>query len=117
MEQPIEQFLVVVQQGVQFVRECKHHMVIRRINDLRPALVNPDFLIDCLAVGAVPVTAGIVVDFRMPAFCADADVIPKAAGFASDDGICRFFLDLRLEGAAFAESIIRILEYFLYFKA
>ncbi len=58
-------------------------------------------LIDCLAVRAVPVPAGIRVDFCVPAFRADTDVVPKGTCFALDDSVRRLFLDGGLEDAAF----------------
>ena len=69
-------------------------MKVGGVNNFRPAFVNPDLFIDSLTIGAVPVTAGIVVDFYMPAFCALADAAANAAGFTVSYGTCSFFLHL-----------------------
>jgi len=92
-------------------------MEIRGVDHFGPALVNPDFFIDGLAVRAVPVAAGIIMDFCVAALGTDTDIAAKVAGFAPDDGTSCLFLDLGLEGGAFAESAIGIPENFLYFKA
>ena len=55
---------------------------------------SPDLFIDSLTIGAVPVTAGIVVDFYMPAFCAFTDAIAEFSGFAVHDGFGSLFLDI-----------------------
>lgn len=34
------------------MRKSKYHMEIRRVNDLSPALIHPDFLLHSLTVGA-----------------------------------------------------------------
>ena len=45
----------------------KHHMKVRGINDLCFSFIHPEFLQDRLAVGAVTVAAGVVMDFHVPA--------------------------------------------------
>lgn len=50
------------------MRKSKYHMEIRRVNDLSPALIHPEFLLHSLTVGAVTVAAGIIVKFNMTAF-------------------------------------------------
>ena len=52
------------------MRKRKNHMEVRGINDFGPALIHLDFFLDGLAVGAVTVTAGILVDFHVPAIAA-----------------------------------------------
>ena len=69
-------------------------MKVGGVNDFRPAFVYPDLFIDSLTIGAVPVTAGIVVDFYMPAFCAFTDAIAEFSGFAVHDGFGSLFLDI-----------------------
>ncbi len=85
MEQPVEKLLITVDQRVEFVRKCKYHMEVRGINDFRPAFIHPDFFQDGLTVGAVPVAAGIIVEFHVSAFAALADIDPKPAGLAGED--------------------------------
>ena len=46
--------------------QCKNHMKVRRINDLCPAFVHPDFLLYGLTVWTAAVTAGIVMEFHVP---------------------------------------------------
>ena len=64
----IQKLLVTVNERIQFMRKSKYHMEIRRVNDLSPALIHPDFLLHSLTVGAVTVAAGIIVKFNMTAF-------------------------------------------------
>lgn len=85
MEQPVEKLLVTVEQRVEFVGERKHHMEVRGINDFRPAFINPDLFEHSLTDGAVPVPAGIIVEFHVSAFAALTDVDPKPAGLAGED--------------------------------
>ena len=92
MQEAVEELLVAVQKRVQVMGEGKDHMEIRGIDHLRTALIHPDQRVDCLAVGANAVPAGIVVGFGMPALCADTDVAPTFFGFAADDGECGILL-------------------------
>lgn len=85
MEQPVKKLLIAVDQRVEFVRECKHHMEVRGVNDFRPAFINPDFFKYSLTDGAVPVPAGIIVEFHVSAFAARTDIDPKSAGLAGKD--------------------------------
>lgn len=70
----------------------KDHMEIRGIDDFRPTFVHPDFLVYSLTDGAVPVPAGIIVDFCMPAFGADADITAALFRFTTDDSLRSFLL-------------------------
>ena len=45
-----------------------------------------------LAVGTVPVPAGILVEFHVPAFPARADIDTKSSGFAGKDCMGSFLL-------------------------
>ena len=92
MEKAVKKLLIPVNQGIKFVRECKHHMEVRGANDFRPALVHPEFFADSLTDGTVPVTAGILVEFHVPAFPARADIDTKSSGFAGKDCMGSFLL-------------------------
>ena len=85
MEQPVKKLLIAGDQRVEFVRERKHHMEVRGVNDFRPAFINPDLFQDSLTAGTVPVTAGIIVEFHLPAFAALADIYSKPAGLTGAD--------------------------------
>ena len=85
MEQPVEKLLITVNQRVEFMRERKHHMEVRGVNDFRPAFINPDFFAYSLTDGAVPVPAGIIVEFQVSAFAALTDIDSKPAGLAGKD--------------------------------
>lgn len=98
------------------MRECEYHMEIWGINDLSPAFVHPDFLLDCLTVGAVTVTAGIIVHFHVAAFSTLTDIVPKAAGFAVQDGMGGFPLDFGLVMPSGRKNLIGKLPYFLDFQ-
>ncbi len=43
VQQPVKQLLVVGNQGVQLMRECKYHMEIRGMDHFSPAFVNPPY--------------------------------------------------------------------------
>lgn len=92
--------------GVEFVRERKYHMEVRGANDFRPALVHPEFFADSLTDGTVPVTAGILVEFHVPAFAAFTDIDTQPAGLAGEDGTGSFSLFLGLEMSGL--TVIRI---------
>lgn len=82
MKNAIQKLLIAVNKGIQLMRERECHMEIGGINDPGPAFVHPDFLLGCMAVGAVTVTAGIIVYFQVAAFRTLADIVPEAAGSA-----------------------------------
>ena len=92
MEQSIKELLITVDQGIEFMGESKHHVEVRGINDFRPAFIHPDFFQDGLTVGAVPVAAGIIVEFHVSAFAALTDIESKPAGLTCQDGAGSFFL-------------------------
>ena len=60
-------------------------MEVGGVNDFRPALIHPDFFEDSLAVGAVPIAAGIIVEFHVSAFAARTDIDTKSAGLTVED--------------------------------
>ncbi len=80
-----KELLITVDQGIEFVRKSKHYMEVRGVNDFRPAFIDPDLFRDSLTDGAVPVPAGIIVEFHVSAFPALTDVDPKPAGLAGED--------------------------------
>lgn len=96
MKKPIKKFLVTIEQGIQLMRKSKDHMEVRGIDHFGSALINPDLFQDCLAVGTVPVTAGIIMYFCMPAFRAPGEISPKGTGLAVQDSERSFFLNIRL---------------------
>lgn len=89
-------------------------MKVGGVNDFRPAFVYPDLFIDSLTIGAVPVTAGIIVDLYMSAFRTLTDAASKFPGFAVHDGSGSFFLDIRLERTGTTVIRIRGVPYLLY---
>ena len=92
MEKAVKKLLIPVNQGIKFVRECKHHMEVRGVNDFRPAFIHPDFFQDGLTVGAVPVAAGIVVERYMSAFHARTGIDSEPAGLTCQDSAGSFLL-------------------------
>ena len=82
VEKSVQEFLVTVNEGIQFMRKCEYHMEIRGINHFCSAPVNPEFLINGLTVGAVPVAAGVIVYLHMFTITASAYVYTKFPGFA-----------------------------------
>ena len=92
MEQSVKELLITVDQGIEFMGESKHHVEVRGINDFRPAFIHPDFFQYSLTDGAVPVPAGILVEFHVSAFAALTDIESKPAGLTCQDGAGSFFL-------------------------
>ncbi len=95
VEKSIKKLLVAVNEGTQFVGQCKYHMKVRRVNNFRPAGIHPDFFLNSLTVWAAAVAAGIIVEFHVAAAVAAAHVTAEGAGFTVQDGMCRFALYLR----------------------
>ena len=81
MQRVVQELLITVNQRVQLMRKGKDHMKIRLINDFCPSFINPDFLKNCLTVGTVAITTGIMMDFCMPTVGALTDVATKFSGF------------------------------------
>ncbi len=77
VEKAIEKLLVAVKQGIQIMRKGKNHMEVRGVNDFSPAFIHPGLFLHGLAVGAVAVTAGIIVEFNMAAVRALGKIDPK----------------------------------------
>ena len=94
MQEVIQEFLITVEQGIQFMRKGENHMEVGSIDDFCPAFVHPDFLIHSLAVGAAAVAAGIIVEFRMPAVRALGNIDSEFSGFTVQDRLGSFALDL-----------------------
>lgn len=94
MKKPIEEFLVAVDQRIEFMGKCEYHMEIRGIDHFCPAFIYPEFLIDSLAVGAAAVTAGIMMDFNVAAVRTLGKVAAELTGFAVQDSKGGFALDI-----------------------
>ena len=109
VEKSVQEFLVTVNEGIQYVGKCEYHMEIRGINHFCSALVNPEFLINGLTVGAVPVAAGVIVKFHMPAIRTERNIHTKGACFTVHNGIGSFLLPIRKEVPRAKESYIRFL--------
>lgn len=62
MEEGIQKGLVGIDQRVELGRYGKDHMEIGGVDDFRFPSVNPEFLEERLAVGAVAVAAGIIME-------------------------------------------------------
>ena len=81
MEEAIKERLIAIKQGVEFMGQGKNDMEVRGIDDFGTPPIHPDFLIDSLAVRAVTVSAGIIVDFGISAVGTDREIAAKPAGF------------------------------------
>lgn len=89
MEQRIQEFLIGQKQGIQIMGHGEDDVEVLGVENLAATLIDPEILQDCLAVGAVTVAAGRVVDLNMAAFLADTGIDAKAASLALPDGIRR----------------------------
>ncbi len=90
VKKPVEELLITVNQGIEFMGKGKYHMEVRGIDDLSPALIHPDFLLHSLAVRAVTVTAGIIMDFHVSTVRTLAQIETKPAGFTVYNGMGGF---------------------------
>lgn len=86
MEKGVKELLVGINKRVEFSRNGKNDMKVCPVNDFRTAGIYPELFKDSLAVRAVPVAAGVVMDFLVPALIADGDVAAEGAGFTGHDG-------------------------------
>lgn len=76
--------------------EGKYYMEVRGVNDFGFPFVHPDFFQHGLTVRAVPIPAGIVVNFHMPAVSALADIVSQLSCFTVKDGMGSLFLNTGL---------------------
>lgn len=86
MHEGIECGLIGIDEAVKFKWDSKDNVEIRGINDFRAAVVDPNLPEDGLARRAVAVAAGIIVEFDMAAFPAEASVSAKLSGLAQHNG-------------------------------
>ena len=116
VEKSVQKFLVTVNEGIQFMRKCEYHMEIRGINHFCSAPVNPEFLINGLTAGAVPVAAGVIAKFHMPAIRTERNIHTKGACFTVQNGIGSFLLRIRKKVPRGKECFIRVLPNLLDFS-
>ena len=98
------------------MREGKDHMEVGGVNNLGPAPVHPEFLLDGLAVRAAAVAAGIIMGLQVSAVRAEAPVAARLPGLAAHDGMCGPALDVGLRGAGRREFLVGGKENLLYFE-
>lgn len=92
MEKGVQEGLVGIDQWVKLCRDGEDHMEIGGVDDLGLAGVDPQLFQKCLAVRAVTVAAGIVVEVHVAAVRADGDVAAQLSGLAGHDGGSGLFL-------------------------
>lgn len=81
MKEAMKKGLVAIEQRIEFMGQGKNDMEVRGIDDLSPAIIDPEFFLNSLAVRAVTVTAGIIVYFSMAAVGTDREVAAELTGF------------------------------------
>lgn len=74
--------------------EGKHEVEVRRIDDLFPAFINPEFPVHGLTGGTEAAAAGIVMDLDMSTVRALGSVYPQPSGLAGKDRAGGLFLDI-----------------------
>lgn len=72
-------------------------MKVRCVDHFSPAFIHPDLFMDGLAVGAVTVSAGIIVGFGITAVRAPGDVEAEFSGLAVHNGVGSLPLCIGLE--------------------
>ena len=107
MEEVVKELLVAVKERVEFMGQGKDDMEVRGVDDLSPALIHPEFFLDGLAVGAVTVTAGIIMNFKVSAIGTEGGIDAEGTGFAVDDVEGSFLLDMGLEDTGSGIMLIR----------
>ena len=93
MKESVKQGLVGVKQRIQLMRQGKDYVVVRCVNDLRTAFVNPQFLFHGLTVGTVAVATGIVVDLKVSAVITAGNIVTELPGLTVQDRKGSFPLD------------------------
>lgn len=83
--------------------KCENRMEIGGIDYLSPPFVNPELLVNSLAVRTVAVAAGAVVKFHMSAVRTDGCADSEFPGFAVQDRMGSLTLDIGLELAGRVE--------------
>ena len=86
MQKTVEKLLVTVNEGIEFMGKCKHHMKVGRIDDFSPSFIHPDFFKDSLTVRTVSVSTGVVVDLHMSTVCTLTDAAAKFSSLAVQKG-------------------------------
>ena len=100
-QQVIQELLILQKKAVQFVRNCKDHMVIGDQGDqFTVAFHDPLVFKRCLAGGAVPVIAGACMYPGVSAVRTDGHVVSKLSGLAVlyTSGSFRLFVRNRMRG-------------------
>ena len=90
------------------MREGKDHMEVGGVNNLGPAPVHPEFLLDGLAVGAAAVAAGIIVELQMPAVRTDRNIAPQFSGLFYYESFGLFAVLILVQLAATGEAAFRV---------
>lgn len=88
IEQVEEKTPVGKKEAVELLGYGENSVEVRRINYIGFPGIDPFLLVQGLTAGAVPVTAGIIVNFGGAAVLADCRVAAKKSRFAPDDGNC-----------------------------
>lgn len=93
VHQRVKKLLIGKKQGIELSRKCKNSVEIWHVKDFCAAGINPNFLLDCLAVWTTAITAGVVMKLNVTAFCTHAGIPAKRSGLAMHDGKCGLGLD------------------------
>jgi hypothetical protein len=115
VEKVIQRLLIVIKQWIEFMWERKDHVEVRSVDDFCPALIDPDFFLDRLAVWAVAVTAGIVVELYMATVCTLAYIDSELSRFAVQDSMGSLLLNAGLGMVLSTVGFIGHLKYTAYF--
>jgi hypothetical protein len=97
VKQSVKLGLVSVKQRIQLMRQSKDNVIVRCVDDLRTAFVNPQFLFHGLTVGTVAVATGIVVDLKVSAVITAGNVVTELSGLTVQDRKGSFPLDVGLK--------------------
>ena len=75
-KQPIQLFLVTIDQRVQFTGAGEYQMVVVNVKHMLILRVDPEFIGQCLTHRAGPVTTGIVMELNVAALAASGNIHP-----------------------------------------
>jgi hypothetical protein len=86
-EQIVDHPLIVQTEGIDGIRQRKHHVEIRHWQQLLHPGFHPLHPILALAGRTMAIPAGIGANLRMPAVCTDIDMIAHLKGAAVTNGV------------------------------
>ena len=109
----IQQLLVAVNDGIQFLRNCEYYMIIGCIKYVLFLCINSFLFRKLLAHGTASASAGVIMNADTSAVLTNTDVYTKSACFTVHDMISCFSMMSRRAIPLFIRKI-KPFKYILY---